>query len=700
MKNILKITAALLTSAALFVGGPALGQEEASEEGAVVETVTVTAQKREESLQDVPVAITAIDGEGLERRQVDDVQQITFETPSLSYSRAGGEAQLFVRGVGTDAFGVTIDPSVAIQMDGVYLARPQMALQQFLDIERVEILRGPQGTLYGRNATAGVVNLITRKPSSTTEGRIAASVGEFDRVDLQGAIGGGSDRVTGRIAGRFLQDEGFTEDLDPRGGSDVDDNDLTAFRGTLGFQGTDSFFGTVSIDSSDFSSGNRTIIPLDNLGIADTLGALPRPAFDQTRNPDPTFLDHESSGLNLTLDFVLNNSLTLTSVTGFREFDMDFLFNTDGTEIDVTRTNFVYESEQLSEELRLAGDSENFRWLAGAYYLDEEKKGALGLQRWTNNRTAVSPFTIILPNDDEGEAYALFFDGTWGFSDKVSLSLGGRYSDEEKSDITSFANRPGTITLTDASQPGLFVIRNATADWDDFSPRAVLEFSPDDDHLYYVSVSKGFKSGGWNAFGGQPAFEPEELWAYEVGAKTDLNNRTLRLNGALFYYDYSDLQVNTFQNGVAITTNAAEATVTGFEGDLVARASEEVEFRLTYTFLDTEYDNFISPFGGLGPQDLSGNELRNAPEHKLNGGVTYTADLGDGAIVLGAQVTYQSEVFYSQFNERIIGEGDLTLFDVLATYVFPNDRFEVGTVGQELDGRGVPPERGALHLDQ
>ena len=233
----------------------------------------------------------------------------------------------------------------------------------------------------------------------------------------------------------------------------------------------------------------------------------------------------------------------------------------------------------------------------------------------------MSPFTIILPNDDEGEALALFFDATYSFSDTVNLSFGGRYSEEEKSDITSFANRPGAITLTDANQPGLFVIRNATEDWDDFSPRVVLEISPDDNHLYYISASKGFKSGGWNAFGGQPAFEPEELWAYEVGAKTDLNNRRLRLNGAVFYYDYSDLQVNTFQNGVAITTNAAEATVLGFEGELVAKASEQLEFRANYTYLDSEYDNFISPFGGLGPQDLSGNQLRNAPENKLSANV-------------------------------------------------------------------------------
>ena len=176
---------------------------------------------------------------------------------------------------------------------------------------------------------------------------------------------------------------------------------------------------------------------------------------------------------------------------------MGFLFNTDGTEIDVTRTNFAYESEQISEELRLSGQAgDNFRWLVGAYYLDEDKRGALALQRWTNNIVAVDPFTIILPNDDTGEAYALFFDGTYSFNEQMSLSFGGRYSDEEKTDITSFANRPGTITLTDASQPGLFVDPQRRSPTGTTSARAVvLEISPDSEHLYYLSVSKGFKCG-------------------------------------------------------------------------------------------------------------------------------------------------------------------------------------------------------------
>ena len=675
-----------LLAATLLVPVSGLAQEDEAQ-GTVVDEVTVTAQKREESLQDVPVSITAIAGDDLTTKQIDDVQQVTFETPSLSYSRAGGEAQVFIRGVGTDAFGVTIDPSVAIQVDGVYQARPQMGLQQFLDVERVEVLRGPQGTLYGRNATAGVINIVTRRPTNETEANLALSLGEFDRFDVQGGVGSSlNDYFSARLAGRILQDSGFTDDLDEGGANDIDDNGLATVRASLAFQNGSNFFGSLAVDLSDFSSGNRTIRPLDDLGIADTLGAQPLPAFGSTRNPDPTFLDHETTGFTLDLQFVLSDTMTLTSITGYRDFDMGFLFNTDGTEIDVTRTNFVYESEQISEELRLSGQAgDNFRWLVGAYYLDEDKRGALGLQRWTNNRTAVDPFTIILPNDDTGEAYALFFDGTYSFNEQVSLSFGGRYSDEEKTDITSFANRPGTITLTDASQPGLFVIRDAEADWDDFSPRVVLEISPDSDQLYYFSVSKGFKSGGWNAFGGQPAFEPEELWAYEVGAKTDLADRRVRLNGSLFFYDYSDLQVNTFQNGVAITTNAAEATVLGLEGDLIARLSEQLTLKATYTYLDTEYDEFVSPFGGLGPQDLSGNQLRNAPENKLSASIEYRSPLAnDGELSFYAGATYQDDVFYSQFNEAIIGQDAFTLFDAQITYHFPDERFEVGLWGKNL----------------
>ncbi|MDJ0657272.1 MAG: TonB-dependent receptor plug domain-containing protein, partial [Xanthomonadales bacterium] len=208
----------LLTPSAAFAVSLACAVSPALSQDSQLEEIVVTAEKREESLQTVPISIAAISGDTLSDLAIDDLMDLYVQTPGLSFSRAGGEAQVYIRGIGTDAFGVTIDPSVAIHLDGVYLGRPQMGLAQFLDVERVEILKGPQGTLYGRNATGGAINIISRMPTEETEGYLTAGFGSFDRVELTGALGGSlSDRWNGRVAFRALDDEGFTDDLDGAG---------------------------------------------------------------------------------------------------------------------------------------------------------------------------------------------------------------------------------------------------------------------------------------------------------------------------------------------------------------------------------------------------------------------------------------------------------------------------------------------------
>jgi len=207
---------------------------------AQLEEVVVTAQKRAENLQDTPIAISAVTGDALERLNIDDIGAIAAANPSLVYSEAGGEAQLYIRGIGSNIFNIGADQSVATHIDGVYTGRANMGLTQFLDIDRVEILRGPQGTLYGRNATGGAINVISRAPTDEFEGYVSGLLGSFDRLDLRGAVSGPiSENLSARLAVRRLKDDGYTEDLDPQGGDKVDDNDLTAVRGSLRWK-TDS----------------------------------------------------------------------------------------------------------------------------------------------------------------------------------------------------------------------------------------------------------------------------------------------------------------------------------------------------------------------------------------------------------------------------------------------------------------------------
>ena len=691
------MTMAGLAAALLATG--AMAQE--------LEEIVVTAEKREASLQDVPIAITAVTGEMIEESAIDDIMDLYVQTPGLSFSRAGGEAQVYIRGIGTDAFGVTIDSSVAIHLDGVYLGRPQMGLAQFLDVDRVEILKGPQGTLYGRNATGGAINIISRQPTDEAEGYLTAGFGSFDRNELRGAVSGPlGDNWSGRFAFRYINDDGFTDDIDSGGANEIDDQEMGTARAIVRYDNDDTLDVTLSFDHTGFSSGNRSSKPLDGLSFAIVNGAAAQD-FGQTRNNLDTFHDWDSSGASLTINAGIWPGTVLTSITAWRDYSSDFFFNTDGTEVEVTRSYFEYASRQVSQEFRLASDGDDpLTWLVGLYYLDEDKSGALGLGR--NTHPTFGQVSFIIPNTDTTEAMALFGEIGYVFNDRWSGTLGVRFSDEEKTDITSVGAIFGDFTGLASNGPvTLFgAPRNEEASWNDVSPRAVLTYHHDDDTMVYGSITQGFKSGGWNAFDRTPSFEPEEVTSFEIGFKSDLMDGRLRLNAAAFTYDYKDLQVSTFQNGLTVTTNATDASVIGAEFDLTALVSDAFVVNASVGFLEAEFDAFLSAFG-ICPADatpeelaggcmgaaagetrtvnLDGNKLQNAPEFKGNVNGTYTVELaGGGELTFFGQVSHQGELFHTQFNDPLIGQDAITLVDARVAYESPGDRFEVAVYGRNI----------------
>jgi len=696
IRNMLVISITVLLS-----GGDALAQDDGA-----LDEIIVTAEKREASIQDVPISISAITGDKIEDLAIDDVMDLYVQTPGISFSRAGGEAQVYIRGIGTDAFGVTIDPSVAIHMDGVYLGRPQMGLAQFLDVERVEILKGPQGTLYGRNATGGAINIISRKPTGETDGYATVGIGSWNRQELKAAASVPlNDTWSARFAGRFLRDDGYTNDLEAGGAEEIDDQDMRALRATFAYDGDNRIDAKIIADHTDFASGNRSSKPLDGLSFAVVNGATSQD-FGDTHNNLPTYHDWETAGLTATINFALSDSVSLTSVTGWRDYNSDFFFNTDGTEVEVTRSYFAYESDQISQELRLSSTTDNaLSWMVGAYYMDEDKEGALGLGR--NTHPSFGQVSFIIPNTDTTKALALFGELNWQFSDTWAATLGLRYSDEEKSDFTSVGAIFGDFTgLESTGSVVQFFTRTEKKSWDDVSPRAVISFTPNADTLAYASITKGFKSGGWNAFDGSPAFDPEEVTSIEAGFKTDLSDGKLRLNASIFAYDYTDLQVSTFQNGLTVTTNAADADVWGAELELWARPVPQLMINASLGYLSAEFNDFQSAFGRC-PADatpaelaggcmgaaagesrvvqLKGNTLQNAPEFKANVNATYTIDLSAGGhIDLFGQVAHQSEIFHTQFNDPLIGQDAITLLDARAAWSSADDKYTVALFGKNL----------------
>jgi iron complex outermembrane receptor protein len=673
-----------------------------------LEEVVVTAQKRAESIQEIPIAITAISGEALQALNRDDVAAIAAQTPSLAYSEAGGESQIYIRGVGSNLFSVGADPSVAINLDGVYLGRSNMGLTQFLDVERIEVLRGPQGTLYGRNATGGAINIYSRMPTETLEGYGSLIVGSDDRREVNAAIGGPIGGAWSfRLAARGLKDDGYTRNLDPSGFK-VDDNDLKAIRGILRF-GPDRFRATLIGDYSEFDSGNTSIKPRnDGFGLAQSAGASVPASIHETRLNFPSFFVWQTGGITANLDWDLAEAVSLTAVLGYREWDSDFLFNTDGTEIEVTRTTQLYDTSQYSAELRLSGEHDWGRWIAGAYWLDEDKFGGLGLVRagftnaLANRPPAIIPSSVFPPrtflflSENDGRASAVFGQLDFRLTEQWTLTAGLRWSDETKDDSTYFVT-----LLPDTELLGLYSPRPRpprpapgptnridSKSWDAFTPKVGVEWKPGEDQLYYLSWSKGFKSGGYNAFQTtNPVYDPEFIKATEVGAKTQWLDDRLRLNTSLFHYDYTDLQVSTFLNSLTLTTNAAEATIKGIEFEVQALPVDNLELQLAATFLDAKYDRFTTVYGNctaanqaLDPRcagragqvrliDAAGKTLNNAPDFKGTASARYTIPLSAGGrISLFGQVSHQGEVFFNADNSPSMIQDSYTVVDARIGY--------------------------------
>ena len=551
MKSTTKRALALLAALNVAAAQQTLAQDEGIEE------VVVTAQKRTESVQDVPISIVAVTGDELARTGTTDFLNLAGRVPTLQYSQAGGESQIYIRGIGSNLLAVGADPSVAIHLDGIYLGRPNMGMNQFLDVERVEVLRGPQGTLYGRNATGGSINIVSKQPTDETEGYVSVGTGSFSRQEINAAVGGPlSDEWGFRLAGRYVKDDGYIDDLDPRGTNKLDDQDLTAVRGILKYTPSETFSATLSLDLSDFSNGNTAVRPNDSKGTAEVLGAIPTSSILQQRNDFATFMDWETGGPTLTLNWDVTDTIELTSITAFKTFEMDFFFNTEGTEINVTRTSEIFDTEQLTQELRLASTGDGpLQWIAGLYYLDEDKDGGLGLVR-EGGAASLRTFNIFAENDTQ--AWAAFGEVTYDLSDRLTLTAGLRYSDEEKDDY----NELNFVLVTpdnpaDQVQLGLlgninypscaglcpFQTRTDSKSWDDVTPKLGIEFQQSDNVMLYASYTEGFKSGGYNDY--QPTntvYDQETIKSFEVGAKTDWMDGTVRFNAAAFLYDYEDLQ--------------------------------------------------------------------------------------------------------------------------------------------------------------
>ncbi len=697
--------AALLSLAPVSARGQAAdpkapAQEDAPAEQAAaeIEDIVITVQCRETNLQTTAGAITALSEADLLSRSVEDVQDLGILSPSMDVSLYQGEAQIYIRGIGyTGLIGGT-DSSTAFHSNGVYLSRSSSAVPGFFDVDRVEILRGPQGTLYGRNATGGSVNVISKGPTDELKIDAMATLGNFDHYALFGAIGGpiaGGDRVTARLAVRLEQRDGFTQARSASGSRrDIEDQrDVTA-RLSVRVRATDDLEFDLSGDyyeADDASSiwlylgpGTGTNPFLRNYIAAE--GGVPP-------NEKSRKIGSDVKPLNKPLIWGLTGratwslgEYTLTSLTGYRK-TRPYNFN----DLDVTISNAITQlrsedHEQISEELQFVSPGgEDLEWIVGAYYFHE-----------TNDVRNEYEFPFIdemfaLPSDPtccrlrlDGRATtrasAIFGEANYDVTDRINLVLGGRYSWERRAgrNDVEFVNFLTPLFDNQADfEPKTF---------SSFTPKFGVDFSVSEDLFAYASVSRGFKSGGFNIGSYQnDTFDPEKIWSYELGLKADLLDQRLRLNLAAFYYDYADLQVQDVEGNNTVVRNAANARIMGIELEGTALVTPALQIDLNATYLDAEFRNtcladpkFPLPLPESGctevnQQNLAGNQLPRAPKFKTSLGAQYTQQLGDlGELVFRSDYVHQARVYYSAFEVGDLSQKAHSWLKARVTYVHPD----------------------------
>ncbi|NHN39242.1 TonB-dependent receptor [Pseudomaricurvus alcaniphilus] len=654
---------------------------------AAVEEVIVTAQKKEESLQDTPVAVSALTGNMLERTFATDLKAISGQVPSLVVSsvvNVGMTAAMTIRGIGVQEADGFIDPSVGVVLDGVYQGSNTTALLDLFDIEQVEVLRGPQGTLFGANTIGGVVNVKTRQPSEELEGSIKLTGGNYGRRDAAGMINVPiSETLAARVAMMYKSFDGFYEDHDT--GRDLGSQEVLSGRGYLKFTPSGNFDATLQYEYGRGRNGSPPVVNHADPGMA-----MYVPGYSQSINDAPHFKttqardasDYDIDGTTLTMNWDLG-AVQLVSISNYRQFELDEWTDQDGTPVDIYVSHRVTNNKQASQELRADFSlADNVESTAGIFYFR---------QNWQLDSDAVfGPFALYSDPDQDDQAWSLFTQSYWHITDAVTVQAGLRYTWQEKeldlsADTQDAASGASLVPVTAGGK----------SDWENLGWRLGADWKVNDDLMLYGYQARGFKSGGFNARITFPEdigpYQPEIVDTWEIGAKADWMNGILRTNAAIFYNDYQDLQVDqlVYQNNQPVTRveNAASAIIQGVELEVVWVPAQGLTINGSYSYLDAEYDEFFFDLDGNpanGQEDASSLALRNAPRNQGSLGVSYEMELLGGYTTFNAVWTYTGERQTDTRNHPVGTIAPLDLFDASIRWADANEQWSVALRGKNL----------------
>lgn len=682
-------------------------------ETGVIEEILVTAQKREESIQDVPMSISAYTGEMMQSLGSDTVVELQAQVPNLNVGSPLGEMNvpnLSIRGVGISDWADTQESPVSMYIDGTYVGSMAGQTINLFDLERVEVLRGPQGTLYGRNTTGGIVHFISKRPTDEFEMGIATEIGEFSTTVLEAYVSGPlSDTVSGRLSLLKRDSDGYVKDRLSGGKGNA--TDVFAFRGQLQFELTDQWSALVNVHGNDADNTGNPFVHqgrvradgvtpcsrdeilsfscFDAFGYRDEDGGKDFFEGDYSKIPP---IEVKTSGGFVQIEYE-NGPWSLTSISSIESADKEYEEDSDSSPtLIIADTEIDVDADQFTQELRVSHSTETTNWVAGAYFIEDEKEGSVGLLLLPETPAG---FSYISDYEQETSAWAVFGQFDHDFGNNLGISVGLRYSDEKK----DFVNAASLTLVANGVNVPLVDVQH-DASFSNVSGRVTGNWSPAPGQLVYASYSRGFKSGGFN--GGlvfspievEP-FEEEVLTAYEVGFKSLFLDNRVRLSASGFLYDYEDLQIFTqiaAAGGLPATvlTNAADAEIGGFEAELLMRPTSNWDIRLGLAYLNTDLVDFVS-FAGIGMDgnplftDNSGNELVYAPDITFNALTSYRFPLpGGSSLTAQVDLDYTDEFFFDTANEPTQKGESVTVVNARLDWESPDSNLRIGAFIRNL----------------
>ncbi len=687
----------------------------------VLEEIIVTAEKRAESLQDVPVAITAYSSEGLKARGLSTPQDLQFATPGLSIGEdhTGGTANVSVRGIATENYQAGGDPGVPIHINGHYTQSTAYIFRDFIDVERVEVLRGPQGTLYGRNAVGGNINLITKRPTEDFEGEVGAALGNYDRRLLTGVVSGPlAEGLRGRFVAASGKRDGYVENLGA--GDDLNTEDYISLRGSLEYDFSENFeaylnayyfkdTGTSFTRRLDANPNN-----ISNTEIRKAAVNLPSQDLD------------ESIGASLDLSWDLGGVI-IRSLSAYDDTQKNSIYDIDATTLQREAFFFDIGYTVFTQELQVVSDHDGpLQWVTGLYYYNEESETHFNiiLDRFDTDENGL---TGIDGDSDQpllyletfmpikSRSYAAYGQVDYSLTDQLELVAGLRYTRDEKERLSrserSLSNGGSVALFGGGFLVPLTTVRfdntgDNGASWEKVTWKAGLNYHINDDAMVYASYSRGYKAGGYNT-DNVVAYNPEVVDAFELGLKGLWLDNRLRTNLSAFYYDYSDKQEFVrkppsaeFPNGSFAIENAATVKVKGFELETSAFLTDALTVDINIAYLSSEYDQYFSEDAIFNPgvlADLSGNKSSLAPEWSIYVGVGYILPVFSdyGQFTLRGDLSWKDKQYSSPYNRTpqpdLLGNADL-----IPSYTLANARLQWEsrdtTVQVELFVRNITDE--------